>query len=408
MTAGGAESIESSRTPPFGSVRAPRDTLRIVQVETFYDAYMNAFYRSRPDMAAAPFAAQISALLDDGFSAAHNIAPHLSGLGYEAHFIVANCAPAQFAWLREHRLPPPPPAEAYVAILRQQIDILDPDVLYFSNASICSRALLDALKRRPKMVMGWHGAPVPPGADWSMYDVMLSGLAGMREWALRIGARATAHFMPGFPAALADAVGMVEEGDDVVFAGSWTPVQHARRNELLAFLGAAAARDGFGCAFHVPVPAAALPDTVARWRREPVFALAMQRALKGGRIVFDCRSAITAALPDGRLVDLAGDETVNMRLFEATGSGAFLLTHAQSNLARYFEPGREIETYANENELIEKVRYYLATPQARRMIAEAGHLRCRRDHNLMDRARDFDAIVRRYMPARAQAVVPAT
>ncbi len=53
-------------------------------------------------------------------------------------------------------------------------------------------------------------------------------------------------------------------------------------------------------------------------------------------------------------MDLAGSETINMRLFEATGSGVFLLTEYHDNLREYFEPGKEVETFGDRRELVEK------------------------------------------------------
>jgi spore maturation protein CgeB len=70
----------------------------------------------------------------------------------------------------------------------------------------------------------------------------------------------------------------------------------------------------------------------------------------------------------------------NMRLFEATGAGAMLVTEAAPNLPDYFEPGREVVTYEGPDELIEKLRYYLEHDEERKRIAAAGQGRTLRDH----------------------------
>ena len=61
-----------------------------------------------------------------------------------------------------------------------------------------------------------------------------------------------------------------------------------------------------------------------------------------------------------------------MRLYEATGVGTMLLTDEKSNLHELFELGREVETYAAEDELVEKIRHYLDNDVERRAIALAG------------------------------------
>ncbi len=70
---------------------------------------------------------------------------------------------------------------------------------------------------------------------------------------------------------------------------------------------------------------------------------------------------------------LNGD--LNLRVFEALGSGGFLITDAlppQSGLDRLFKAGHHLETYRSPGELVERVRHYLANPAEARRIREAG------------------------------------
>jgi spore maturation protein CgeB len=70
-----------------------------------------------------------------------------------------------------------------------------------------------------------------------------------------------------------------------------------------------------------------------------------------------------------------------MRLFEATGAGAMLITEAAPNLADYFEPGHEVVTYDGPADLMEKLRHYLEHDEERKRIAAAGQARSLRDHS---------------------------
>ncbi len=70
---------------------------------------------------------------------------------------------------------------------------------------------------------------------------------------------------------------------------------------------------------------------------------------------------------------LNGD--LNRRVFEVLMAGGFLLTDRlsdQSGLTALFKEGTHIECYANKEELLEKVNYYLAHPAAASRIAEQG------------------------------------
>lgn len=73
-------------------------------------------------------------------------------------------------------------------------------------------------------------------------------------------------------------------------------------------------------------------------------------------------------------------EGVNARLFEATGCGGFVLSHASRGLNRYFEPDREVVTFESTAELSERIRHYLWRPDEREAIAAAGQARAHRDH----------------------------
>jgi spore maturation protein CgeB len=70
----------------------------------------------------------------------------------------------------------------------------------------------------------------------------------------------------------------------------------------------------------------------------------------------------------------------NMRLFEATGTGALLLTEDAPNLAELFEPGREVVIYDGPDDLMDKLNHYLEHDDERRAIAAAGQARTLRDH----------------------------
>jgi spore maturation protein CgeB len=82
-----------------------------------------------------------------------------------------------------------------------------------------------------------------------------------------------------------------------------------------------------------------------------------------------------------------------MRLYEATGVGTLLLTDEAKNLGELFEPGREVVTYADADDLAEKVRHYLAHEDERSAVARAGQERTLREHTYAERMRELVAIL---------------
>ncbi len=377
--------------------------LRFLQVHLFYDHYQADFYRRRPELVAAPFSRQIDALVGDGFAGIHMVAPYMRQLGYDSHLVIANNPHSQTRWLEENGKAEVNTDDWIWQITKAQIDQLKPDVLYLTEPLLLDSRFLRTLSHKPELVIGWRAAHIPAGTDWSEFDVILSCLSGIRSAALELGAKASEHFLPGFPSWIHGAVEEVEPANDVVFCGQWTQKQHPRRNALLDELAREADRPSaqFSCAFHLSGETEHLTAPVAARNLGALYGLDMYRALRAGRIAFDARGEIGLQRPpaggDEAIVDLAGDETANMRIFEATGCGRLLLTEHRENLADLFEPGREIETFRSSAELFEKIRYYTQHPREREQIAERGLERCHQEHSMETRIRDLDALIRRHL-----------
>ena len=76
-----------------------------------------------------------------------------------------------------------------------------------------------------------------------------------------------------------------------------------------------------------------------------------------------------------------GADGVNSRTFEIAGCGAFQLADAgRGELARHFEPGRELDTFSGEAELTAKLARWLADESGRRAVAAAGRRRALAEH----------------------------
>jgi len=76
---------------------------------------------------------------------------------------------------------------------------------------------------------------------------------------------------------------------------------------------------------------------------------------------------------------------VNLRVFEALAAGAFLLTDYCDELSELFEIGQEIEVFKTNQELAEKVHYYLVNPVKRLEIANRGHTKFLNSHTWQSR-----------------------
>lgn len=68
-------------------------------------------------------------------------------------------------------------------------------------------------------------------------------------------------------------------------------------------------------------------------------------------------------------------ETLNLRIMDVPATGALLLTDDSAALREFFIPGMEVATFNTAEDLRKQVLHYLAHPDERKQIAEAGYLR---------------------------------
>ncbi len=84
---------------------------------------------------------------------------------------------------------------------------------------------------------------------------------------------------------------------------------------------------------------------------------------------------------------------LSLRLYDVCGCGGFLLTNWQDELPELYEPGVEVETFSSKDEMIDKVRYYLAHDDERAAIAKRGYERTKAEHTYEMRIREMLKII---------------
>ena len=72
---------------------------------------------------------------------------------------------------------------------------------------------------------------------------------------------------------------------------------------------------------------------------------------------------------------------IPLRAMDIMGAGGFLLTNFQSDFLDYFVPGEDFVYYDSQEDLLNKIDYFLSHEKERKEIAQNGQERIRNEHN---------------------------
>jgi spore maturation protein CgeB len=196
---------------------------------------------------------------------------------------------------------------------------------------------------------------------------------------------ASEYFRIGFDTRVLELLGTVEQDVDASFVGGISR-HHGKALPMLEYLARSTPIEFFG---YGASSLSRSSPIVARHHGE-VWGLDMYRALARSRVTLN------------RHINVAENNANNMRLYEATGVGALLITDRKDNLGELFEVGKEVVAYASPEEAAELIRYYIAHPEEARAIARAGQSRTLRDHTYQRRMDELVPVLERYLAGSAK------
>jgi hypothetical protein len=386
--------------------------MRILVLNADYPRFLAWLYRRQAGLEGAAYATQMAARNESLFGVADFYSRNFAALGHPAAEIHVNNPWLQAAWAREHgmtvetadlsagmaRKPLPawlqravtpfkpmlrplarkvglsPKLDAQAEkILLAQVEEFKPDLVLNQDTFHVDTSLMRRIKGigRP-MLIGQVGIAPSRGEDWAVYDLMMSQLAATVNFFRGLGARAEVNHL-AFEPAILDALPAQPLTDiDVSFVGTVSP-DHRQR---IALLEAVAERYDLKL-FGNPPQALAAASPLHKCFQGEVWGADMYQALRRSKITLNSH------------IDMAGREAGNMRLFEATGVGAFLLTDFKDNLHSLFAPDREVAGWRSIDDCLKVIDRALGDDAARNAIARAGQARTMAQHTYRHRAAEI-------------------
>ncbi|HEV7879907.1 CgeB family protein [Bradyrhizobium sp.] len=386
--------------------------MRILVLNADYPRFLAWFYRRQSGLEDAAYETQMAARNATLFGVADFYSRNFAALGHQAAEIHVNNPWLQAAWAREHGMAfeaPQPPggaerrepprwlqraAKPFKPLLRPlarrvglsprldaqaekillaQLEEFRPDLIINQDIFHVDTSLMRRIKSiGGPTIIGQVGIQPSRGEDWDVYDLMISQLPTTVRSFRALGVRAKLNHL-AFEPAILDALPQAAATDiEVSFVGT-VSVDHQQR---IALLEAVAGRYDLKLWGNRPQ---ALPASspLHRCFQGEVWGADMYQVLRRSRITLNSH------------IDLAGREAGNMRLFEATGVGAFLLTDFKDNLDTLFAPDREVAVWRSIEDCLDVIGRTIGDDNGRAAIARAGQARTMAQHTYRHRATEI-------------------
>jgi spore maturation protein CgeB len=372
--------------------------MRFLIVNTDYSAFVADLYRQHHGLSSQPSEDQMQLRFATLFGVADFYSGALRALGHEAKDVILNLAPAQRQWateqsielrtgsswsLRRSRLGIPIPRRHWIApwmfdVLEAQIKDYQPDVLYCMCLEDVGSSFIDRVRPYIRLAVGQHAAPHST-LDLTKYDLILSSLPNFVHHYRALGINSHL-FRLGFSARALMVVDRGAKRHELVFIGGVEGAHDQRTRMLEALCERLPVKVwGYG------VDRLPRRSAIRACHQGPVWGAAMYQVLADAKVVFN------------QHIGIAGEYANNMRLYESTGVGSFLLTDWKQNIAEIFEPGLQVETYRSFDECIAKAEHFLHQDIQREAIATRGQERTLSEHEYGKRMAELIKIVGPYL-----------
>jgi len=368
---------------------------RILIVDTCYPAFLTSIGYSTRATGNDSYQGLLGKFFGYRFGTSNAYSTNLTPLGWDAQEVIPNSLLLQSAWAHEHgrqlstrlaqlphsylsRVPAVRSATrllpTFHRVLEAQVSEHQPDVLYFQDLNFVPPPLLRRLQKRGALIVGQIASPLPPAHILRSYDLILSSLPNQVEQ-IRAAGVASEFLGIGFDTRLNQELENLPRDLPVTFVGGVSR-QHESTQPLLEAVAAAdvgLSIFGYG--------AEQLPGHLQTLHRGQRWGFDMYTELR--------RSAITL----NRHIRVAEGYSNNMRLFEATGVAATLVTDRGKNLNQYFSDD-EVLSYSTVDEAVDCVRWALEHYDEARRMADRAQRRTTTEHSYESRMRDLDKILR--------------
>lgn len=327
---------------------------KILIIDTLYDD----FIRSLPFDNAGTYEAELRKVLDRGFGTSDFYSRNLRELEWDAVDVICNHPDLQQMWAEENYSGQGRRGEN---ILDLQIEHYNPDVIVFQDLNLTAGVNF-MLERR--ITAAQCSCAIPD--NFVPVDVIFSSFRHHVECFQRMGIRSVYLQLAFEPSVLSG--DQPTRDIDISFVGGVGRDLHWRQGTDTLEVIAEAFRERFHW-YGYGLDRLPADSALRACYRGEAWGKDMYSVYRRSRVVVNRHGEIAQGFAN------------NLRMYEATGTGALLLTDNETDL---FEQD-EIVRYSSPADAVEKIRYYLSHEDERRLIAWKGQSKTLRDHTYTQR-----------------------
>ena len=368
--------------------------MRVLVMDTDYEPFLADLYAQNPGLANKSYDEQMAARNRSLFGIADFYSRGFEANGVEAQELYLNNRLMQLKWAAEQglrivdeRACPPAERGAFGIVgrwfgrragrttelaamppwaretLSAQIERFKPDVILNQAMQFIGARSLRVLAGKNCLLVGQIAAPWQEQEDDQAYDLIVSSLPNFVSRFRERGIQSRLSRLAFSPRVLAE-VPAADRDLAVSFVGTLS-AHHLERIKLLEFLASRVDLNVWGMVDNE------MPEN------SPIRAC--YRGHAWGRDMFAIfrRSKIVV----NQHIGIAGEFANNMRLYEATGCGAALVTDRKINLHELFEVGSDVVDYGDPRECLEQIERLLRDVSICADLGQAGQARTCRDHS---------------------------
>lgn len=376
--------------------------MRVLILNTDYEAFLDDLYAANPGLAEQSYDRQMAVRNLSLFGVADFYSEGLKANGVEAADVHLNNKAMQLRWASEHGLiaetaggTEPGGVSAVIRglfgrgerltpelaampgwmrnVMTAQIENFRPDVILNQAMHLIGAESLRSLVGKGCLLVGQIAAPWHAPDDDRAYDLIVTSLPNFVQQFEHRGIRSFYNRLGFAPSVLAS-VPEVNRDLAVTFVGTLSS-HHAERIRLLEILAERTRLNIWG----MGIDEVSGQSPIRRCYRGQAWGRDMFAIFRRSQIVIN------------QHIGIAGQYANNMRLYEATGCGATLVTDRKNNLHEIFQIGSEVVDYGNPEECLARIEELLNEPDRCAAIGSRGQSRTCGDHSYVRRTAELKA-----------------